>query len=252
MAYFFHFYSLFAIPFCIGVFSYVGFKKYESSFNSSIRSTLNKFFDLDFFSMALFLFFLYMMIIVLIPYLYNYLLENNVINIIQAASDNTTSNSNGSSSNVGKAANGAIMATSLAAAAKLAQKAPTPATKAAVLLGGAGLGAVAIAVKNISGNLTEDVGKSIILLSFFIRNDSNNDFYSSELAKFFNLTGNHLIDLLKMIEFLTNLELFLFYFLIYSLILSNIKISLIEKYLFKILPERLAKGIIKSISIFQK
>jgi hypothetical protein len=134
------------------------------------------------------------------------------------------------------------MTAALATGAKLAQKAPNLATKTAIVAGSVALGASSIIVKNVSGNLSSDLGKSSLVL-FAITNlsskgkDLSNKDYSNlieHFAKILDLSGDSVQDLLKMIDYLNNLQYLFLYVIIYISILLNIESSNIELTLNKI------------------
>jgi hypothetical protein len=81
------------------------------------------------------------------------------------SSGTTTSSSGTIESSIGRASDGAIMAASIAAGMKAAQKAPTLAGKAGVMLASVALGGSAIVTKNVSGNLSENAGQKSLVSS---------------------------------------------------------------------------------------
>jgi hypothetical protein len=140
------------------------------------------------------------------------------------------------------ASDGGIMATAIAAGAKLAAKAPTPATKIAATLGGVGLGALAIGTKNIMSNVTSDMGKNntYINLDFF-------NLFPPQVAgsglpfgeggqNLFNLTGNSALDLIHMLVLFQLLQLLFLSIIIYNSIIMLINEDYIEKLLLRFLP----------------
>ena len=274
------------MSYCAGVFLYFALYQFcnilarlpieKNSVAVSIIFRLKTIYNLDFINLTLFFFVLYIFIIIIWPYTYNLVFDHFVIEASsgsEAASTNTSAiASTGSSSSVSKASEGAIKATTLAGGMKLAQKAPNVAVKIGIIGGSVAAGAGAIAVKNITGNFTEDIGKSILFTYFIIMNDSSkpqgtDDFNISkfinefDLSKFinefdpsifFNLSGNSVLDLLKMIKVFNDLEYFFLYFIIYTLILLNINLNWINKILSKFLPEKIVSSIMKSIHLFKK
>jgi len=171
---------------------------------------------------------------------------------------NVPSQVKNSSNNAGDAA---IMSVAIAAGAKLAQKAPNAASKAVILVGSVGLGAGAIIAKNVSGNISSDIGKnSFILLALTnisIINSTNNDNSSASpiieyLYKVFDLSGNSVLDLLKITDYLNNLQFLFLYALIYIYFLLSIDTSKIEFYLNKILPIKILNYFIKSVNLVKK
>lgn len=238
----------------------------ESKALKAIKIIIN----LDIFSLIFIIFVVYMFIMVVLPSLFNmYIYDNFLIEASSSSSNGeitTTSNSSGGS--ISKASDGAIMATSVAGGIKLAQKSPGVAAKAGIVVGSVVLGAGAIVAKNIAGNITENIGKSIIFFYFIIRNDNSkndlniwkwfNDLDSSKSfldfdpSVFFSLSGNAVLDLLRMIQVFNNLEVFFLYLIIYSLIMLNISNSIIEKFLSKIIPEKYVILLIKPLNLFKK
>ena len=136
------------------------------------------------------------------------------------------------------AGNSAIMATSVAGAVKIAQSIPSVSGKIIALAGGIGLGAGAIAAKNAIGNLTENIGKTKNLLPSF-----------SEL---FGFTGNSLTDLLIIINYFQTIQLIFILLILYYLILYFIDLSILERYLSKIIPTKVLSIIINILNQIRK
>ena len=72
------------------------------------------------------------------------------------------------------------------------------------------------------------------------------------LYKFFDLSGNSVLDLLKMIDYINNLQYLFLYFILYLYILLSIDSSKIEFYLNKILPKILVLYFMKSVNLIKK
>nr|YP_008854724.1 hypothetical protein Gasi_Mp14 [Ganoderma sinense]AHA41724.1 hypothetical protein Gasi_Mp14 [Ganoderma sinense] len=94
------------------------------------------------------------------------------------------------------------MVAAMAGVYKLAQKSPSVAGK--LWVGGIGAGAVVIATKNISNNLSIDIGKTNLI--------SNSNLMDT-LKDMLNLTGNNALDLLNLIQHFQRLQLFFIFFL---------------------------------------
>jgi len=129
---------------------------------------------------------------------------------------------------------GVIMAIAIAAGAKLAAKAPTPATKFSILLGGVGLGALAIGTKNIMSNLTSDMGKN----TYINLNNLN-------LQDLLNLTGNSALDLIHMLVLFQLLQLLFLSIILYNSIIMLINEDYIENILLRFLPIKIVNYILK-------
>ena len=109
----------------------------------------------------------------------------------------------------GTPTNGVIAATGLAGGLKLAQSSPTIAGKVASVAGGVTPAMLrsAILAKNVSGNLSANIGNS----KFISTNDLAN-------ILGINLTGNDLLDLLSVLQIYQNLSIL---FLKLNLLLFN-------------------------------
>lgn len=172
--------------------------------------------------------------------------EIKELNYMGDGGSNTGLSSGQSGSNTatpysGRPADGAIMATGLAIGAKLAQSQPTLAGKAAVLTGGVFLGAGAIVGKNISGNLSSDLGKKS-----FMSTESLADLIG------INLSGNNLLDLISVIQLYHSLSIIFSLLIAYYLILLNIDTLLIESKLKKYLNSKVATFVIRIINYTKK
>lgn len=147
------------------------------------------------------------------------------------------------STGLGLGSKGAIMATALAAGSKVAQSTPSIAGKLAVV----GIGAAAIAAKNIAGNVSENIGKSINEL---VPSSSNN--VNSFAVDLFNLSGDSIKDLLILIQAFGKFEIGFLYLILYYLILLTLNIELIEKYLLRVFPQYIVNKLIIPIKLFKK
>jgi len=141
-----------------------------------------------------------------------------------------------------KAADAAIMTSALSLSKTLIKKAPNLQSKVALAGGSIMLGAGAIIAKNAASNLNFDLGSK------------SNKFIDleSSVAKFFDLTGNSVTDLLKIINYMQSLQLTILCFTLYYFILFNISEDKIEFYLMKILPNKIVSVIIKNVKLFKK
>ena len=148
---FFIFLIKICFSFVLGVISYK---------NKILKKYLGLIFNLGLLKLIIILLILYISVTYIIPYLYDLFISS--ITIEAASNTPSTSENNSSKSNSGGDA--IIMTAALASGAKLAQKAPNLATKAAIVAGSVGVGATAIIVKNISGNISSDIGKSSLIL----------------------------------------------------------------------------------------
>lgn len=117
---------------------------------------------------------------------------------------------------------GVIMAGALAGGFSLAKKSPNLAGKIGTALVSVGIGAAAIAAKNISGILTKDVGKKDFI------SDRISDLISEGVSDLLDLSGNSGLDLLILINTFHMLERALLLFLFYSLIVYLIPESYID------------------------
>jgi len=134
------------------------------------------------------------------------------------------------------------MTSALSLSKTLIKKAPNLQSKVALAGGSIMLGAGAIIAKNAASNLNFDLGSK------------SNKFIDleSSVAKFFDLTGNSVTDLLKIINYMQSLQLTILCFTLYYFILFNISEDKIEFYLMKILPNKIVSVIIKNVKLFKK
>jgi hypothetical protein len=141
-----------------------------------------------------------------------------------------------------KAADAAIMTTALSASKALMIKAPNLHSKAVIAGSSIMLGATAIIAKNVASNLSFDLGSK------------KNKFIDleSSLAKFFELTGNSVTDLLILINYMQFLQLIILCFTLYYFILFNISEDKIEFYLMKIFPNIIVSFLIKNVKLLKK
>nr|QCI56462.1 hypothetical protein [Hypsizygus marmoreus] len=165
-----------------------------------------------------------------------------------ATSSNTTSSSNTSntsksSRSFGKQSKGGdslIMATALGSGIKLAAHQPSLVGKAGVLVGSIGLGAGAIAAKNLSSNMSDNLGRD----KFFPLEDN--------ILDMFNLTGNDAIDLLILIRYFHRLQLIFLFLIIYNSFMLYIDEKKTKTLLSNILPANIVQLFMKSLIIIKK
>jgi hypothetical protein len=184
------------------------------------------------------------------------------VNSASESTNSTSSTSNSSSSNQNqiennktlhkrssstalissKAADAAIMTTALFLSKTLIKNAPNLHSKAMIVGSSIMIGATTIIAKNGASNLSFDLGSK------------KNKFIDleSSLAKFYELTGNSVTDLLKLINYMQFLQLTILCFTLYYFILFNISEDKIEFYLMKILPNKIVSVIIKNVKLFKK
>jgi hypothetical protein len=141
------------LSFVLGVVLY----KISHSLAQEYKNYLNVLLNLDLFKLIIMILFLYMCLTYFIPFISNGFISS--ITVEAASNTSTPINSSSNSSNSGGDA--IIMTAALATGAKLAQKAPNLATKAAVVVGSVALGASGIVVNNISGDLSSEIGKVV-------------------------------------------------------------------------------------------
>ena len=105
-------------------------------------------------------------------------------------------------------------------------------------------GGLTIAAKNLSGNFTENIGKS---------NFISNSQIMAILKDTLHLTGNDALDLLNIIQSFQNLQFFLFIILIcYNIIFTHINLVKLEGFLVRFLPAIVVRWYVRSMSVYQK
>jgi len=162
--------------------------------------------------------------------------EYNFNNIVEYINDlYMTNNQNNSNTkpniNISNSAgDSAIIAASLVAGTKLAQKAPTLGQKALILSSATAIGLGAIGVKNVVNNVTGTLGQSS---KKFLPFNPINDLDISEIL---GLTGNSAFDLIKMINYFQTIQLIVSYFLAYNLFFYIIDFTFVINKLNKMFP----------------
>jgi hypothetical protein len=166
--------------------------------------------------------------------------EGKINNIGKDNSKDNIQTFNKNINNSARIAGDAAIMTAAISVGKTLASSGSPAVKALSIAGGVLLGGGAIAIKNISGNLSENLGK-------------NNSYLEDMgiLSDLLGLTGNTVIDFINILLLLKRIELLYLYLLIYNLILINLDLNKLEKILIKILPFN-SSYIIKLLLYIQK
>ena len=126
-----------------------------------------------------------------------------------------------------------------------AKRVPTVTGKVATVAAGVGLGAAGIVAKNISDNVSSDIGKKSKKLIF------DGDLMDI-LKDHLNLTGNHGIDLLSIIQYFQILQLILILLICYNLFFTHINIIKLESLLLRFLPVIIVRWYIRSLAFYQR
>lgn len=228
-----------SIWFLIGIYSYI------KLLPKSIILKINRLNILEF---LLILFSIFMVKYFLETFLFEYLAslinEGTIYNWL--GQDNPTPSLPSPRTNpIDNASNGAIMTAAFAAGYKMAQNCPSIAGKVGAVAGGVGAGALAIAAKNISDNVSSDIGKKSKKLIF------DGDLMDI-LKDHLNLTGNHGIDLLSIIQYFQILQLILILLICYNLFFTHINIIKLESLLLRFLPVIIVRWYIRSLAFYQR
>ena len=104
-------------------------------------------------------------------------------------------------------------------------------------------GGVAIAAKNLSGNLTENIGKS-----HFISNSQ----IMAILKDTLHLTGNDALVLLNIIQSFQKLQILFVILICYYMIFTHINLVKLEGFLVRFLPAIVVRWYVRSMSVYQK
>ena len=104
-------------------------------------------------------------------------------------------------------------------------------------------GGLAIAAKNLSGNLTENIGKS-----HFISNSQ----IMAILKDTLHLTGNDALDLLNIIQSFQKLQILFVILICYYIIFTHINLVKLEGFLVRFLPAIVVRWYVRSMSVYQK
>ena len=151
--------------------------------------------------------------------------------------------SNPSSSNTDNVSNGAIMAAAITGAYQIAKRVPTVTGKVATVAAGIGVGAAGIVAKNISDNISANVGKKNFII--------NSNFIDS-VKDSLHLTGNDALDLLTVIQYFQLLQLIIIALICYNIFFTHVNLGKLEAFLSRILPIIMVRWYIKAITIYQK
>ena len=104
-------------------------------------------------------------------------------------------------------------------------------------------GGLVIAAKNLSGNLTENIGKS-----HFISNSQ----IMAILKDTLHLTGNDAFDLLNIIQSFQKLQILFVILICYYIIFTHINLVKLEGFLVRFLPAIVVRWYVRSMSVYQK
>lgn len=104
-------------------------------------------------------------------------------------------------------------------------------------------GGLVIAAKNLSGNLTENIGKS-----HFISNSQ----IMAILKDTLHLTGNDALDLLNIIQSFQKLQILFVILICYYMIFTHINLVKLEGFLVRFLPAIVVRWYVRSMSVYQK
>ena len=104
-------------------------------------------------------------------------------------------------------------------------------------------GGLVIAAKNLSGNLTENIGKS-----HFISNSQ----IMAILKDTLHLTGNDALDLLNIIQSFQKLQILFVILICYYIIFTHINLVKLEGFLVRFLPAIVVRWYVRSMSVYQK
>ena len=104
-------------------------------------------------------------------------------------------------------------------------------------------GGLVIAAKNLSGNLTENIGKS-----HFISNSQ----IMAILKDTLHLTGNDALVLLNLIQSFQKLQILFVILICYNIIFTHINLVKLEGFLVRFLPAIVVRWYVRSMSVYQK
>ena len=104
-------------------------------------------------------------------------------------------------------------------------------------------GGLVIAAKNLSGNLTENIGKS---------NFISNSQIMAILKDTLHLTGNDALDLLNIIQSFQKLQILFVILICYYIIFTHINLVKLEGFLVRFLPAIVVRWYVRSMSVYQK
>ena len=104
-------------------------------------------------------------------------------------------------------------------------------------------GGLVIAAKNLSGHLTENIGKS---------NFISNSQIMAILKDTLHLTGNDALDLLNIIQSFQKLQILFVILICYYIIFTHINLVKLEGFLVRFLPAIVVRWYVRSMSVYQK
>lgn len=104
-------------------------------------------------------------------------------------------------------------------------------------------GGLVIAAKNLSGNFTENIGKS-----HFISNSQ----IMAILKDTLHLTGNDALVLLNIIQSFQKLQILFVILICYYIIFTHINLVKLEGFLVRFLPAIVVRWYVRSMSVYQK
>ena len=104
-------------------------------------------------------------------------------------------------------------------------------------------GGLAIAAQNLSGHLTENIGKS---------NFISNSQIMAILKDTLHLTGNDALDLLNIIQSFQKLQILFVILICYYIIFTHINLVKLEGFLVRFLPAIVVRWYVRSMSVYQK
>ena len=104
-------------------------------------------------------------------------------------------------------------------------------------------GGLVIAAKNLSGHLTENIGKS---------NFISNSQIMAILKDTLHLTGNDALDLLNIIQSFQKLQILFVILICYNIIFTHINLVKLEGFLVRFLPAIVVRWYVRSMSVYQK
>jgi len=148
-----------------------------------------------------------------------------------------------SSSSGATASDGAIMAAALVAGSQLAKNMPSTTGKVAATGLGIALGGTAIIIKNVSGNISSQIGKNKLI--------GSEDLHEV-LSSLFNLSGNNGLDLLNLIHFCNSISVTLTLSLFYLLFCLYTDEHKLKRVLLKIFPLILVNFYFKAYMALKK
>ena len=139
--------------------------------------------------------------------------------------------------NLNKTGEATIMVASLAAATQLLKSIPSIGGQIATLTGSLAIGAGGLPIKNITGNIIENIGG--LACAWSSNNNSNNYLPSLndlDFSELFGLTGNSSLDLIIMLINIQTMQLTFLLFALYYLIFNTLDFTIVLNKLNKMFP----------------